>query len=165
MRGGSGYPVCERTSAAVENCSRRTNMQVIVIGRAEWRHPKKRSCLNRESQSRKARQRAARKRPPRRGSRWQAGVAGAAPPQLPTLLQRTTDFADRHVDAERGAVVAGLPADRFGVAAGVGGIRQPDPCVSVCAAGRNHCRSRQPPPHRDLPRKSRRWCWRSFWPR
>ena len=46
--------------------------------------------------------------------------------------------------------MAGLPADGFGVAAGVGGIRQPDSCVSVCAAGRNHGRSRQPPPHRDL---------------
>ena len=37
--------------------------------------------------------------------------------------------------------------DRFGVAAGGGGIRQPDSCVFICAVGRNHGRSLQPPPH------------------
>ena len=41
----------------------------------------------------------------------------AAPSQLPAFLQRATDLADRHLDADCGAVVARLPADRLGIAA------------------------------------------------
>ena len=81
---------------------------VIVIVRGGLRHPKKRSCLNRESQYRKILGgKAARKRIGNL-SRWQVAWARAASPQLSAFLQRATDFAHRHVDAERGAVVAGV---------------------------------------------------------
>src|SRR3984893_2681066 len=69
---------------------------------------------------------------------------GAAASQLPTFFQRTTHFTDRHVDADRGAVVAGLPADRLGIEVGGGGICQPDSGVPVCSDRWDCCGSQQP---------------------
>src|SRR5215831_19320699 len=66
---------------------------------------------------------------------------GAAASQFSALLQRTTDFSGRHLDADRGAVMAGVSAHRFGLAAGVGWVRQPDSRVSDRPAGWNYRRS------------------------
>src|SRR6266851_5023412 len=54
-----------------------------------------------------------------------------AAPEFPAVLLRTAHLADRHLDADRGAVLAGIPADRLAGAAGVGQLRRPNSGVSA----------------------------------
>src|SRR6185437_5395919 len=75
------------------------------------------------------------------------GCALASPSQLPTFLWRPVDLAGWNVDAERGPVVAGLPADRVCAAAGRGGLRIADSDFHSVAGGRSHCRSPPSPSH------------------
>src|ERR1700728_1333741 len=85
----------------------------------------------------------------RRGDRREPQAAltadstGAAASQFPIVFQRTTYFPDRHLDADRGAVVARLPTDGFGNEVGRGGICQPDSGVLVRSSWRD-CRGPQP---------------------
>ena len=86
---------------------------------------------------------------PERGSRWQVAwralrhrnfqlfFSGQLISLIGTWMQSVAQ------------VVACLPDDGFSAAVGISRIREPIPCVSVCAFGRDRRRSLQPAPHRD----------------
>ena len=65
-----------------------------------------------------------------------AGGGTRAPAsQLPAFLQRTTDFPGRHLDADRGPVLAGVPADRLWAAAGAVGFASQIPVFLFAPLG------------------------------
>ena len=80
-------------------------------------------------------------------ARVATGVGGArpAPSQFPVILRRAAHLADRHLDADRRPVVAGLSHDRFGAAVGRGRLRQPDSGLHHGAGRRHRSRPSQPP--------------------
>ena len=59
----------------------------------------------------------------------------AAAPQLPAFFQWTTDFADRHLDADGGAVLAGLPAHGLGLLLGAVGFASQIPVFLFAPLG------------------------------
>src|SRR5271165_137601 len=63
--------------------------------------------------------------------------------QFPAFLQRTTDFAHWHMDAERRPGVAGISADRLFAAAGQRRLRQPVSGISGGAVRWYHRGSEQ----------------------
>src|SRR5437762_10347811 len=71
------------------------------------------------------------------------------PPELPLILCRATDLACRHVDADRGSVLARIPFDGIGSAVGPRGF-----CLTIshlcfvahCRRGGGHVSA---PPHDD----------------
>ncbi len=69
-------------------------------------------------------------------------------PQFPAVRRRTAHLADWHLDADRGRVLAGLPADRVVAAAWHGRVHQPDPRLLAGADWRHRRRPHQPPPDR-----------------
>ena len=85
-----------------------------------------------------------------------AGGARTASSQLPTLLCRPADLAYRHVDADGGAVVAGISHDQFGVAARHRRFLQPDSRVPHGANRRHRGRPLQSPARGDRHANRRR---------
>ena len=112
-----------------------TRVQVIVIQRTLRHHPKKPKCLRSRSSNPGQSGSEASAILRRQASRWQVAWRALAPSQFPALLQRPTDLAHRHLDAERGAVVAGLPVDWFGAAAGSVGFASQIPVFLFAPLG------------------------------
>src|SRR5690242_6585733 len=55
----------------------------------------------------------------------------APAPQFPVIFRRAADVADRHVDGDDRATVAGLPADGISGAAGRFRFREPDSDIAA----------------------------------
>ena len=80
-----------------------------------------------------------------------AHLSRPAAPQFPPLHRRPDRLAGRHLDAERGAELAGLPPDPLGTSARDRLVLRPDRGVRAGTSGRDRGRPLLPPEggHRD----------------